>query len=84
MVKDYRHLSELVYKKGQSSYVFGKLRFFNVCSKMLHILHQSVLESTVFFAVKCWKSSIRECDSKKMSKPIKKTVFVLGTVLETP
>ena len=44
----------------------------NVCSKMLHRLHQSVLESTA----RCWCRSIRVNDSKRLSK-------LAGSVLET-
>ena len=45
---------------------------------MLHIFHQSVVESEISSAVSCWSSSIRVSDLKKLDKLIQKA----GSVLE--
>ena len=44
--------TEAVYKKGLSwLYFLRRLRSFNVCNRMLQVYYQSVVTSTIFFAV---------------------------------
>merc|ERR1712035_214296 len=70
-------------KKGQSRlYFLRKLRYFNVCSKMLHIFYKSVVESAISFAAICWGSGIRTRDLNRINKLIKKAGSVLGVALE--
>lgn len=49
-----------VYRRGMSClYSLRRLRSFGVCSKMLHILHQSVVVRTIFYAMVCWGADIK-------------------------
>lgn len=42
---DWKYNTEAIFKKGQSRlYFLRKLRSFNVCSRMLYIFYQSVVE----------------------------------------
>ncbi|TWW67277.1 hypothetical protein D4764_02G0003180 [Takifugu flavidus] len=46
--------TDAVYKKAMSRlYFLRRLRSFSVCSRMLHMFYQSVMASTIFFAVVC-------------------------------
>ena len=75
--------AEAVYKKGHGRLRFlGKLRSFNVCTKMSYIFCKSVVESAICCAAICWGSSVRASDSKKLSKLIKKAGSVLVTAPE--
>ena len=49
---------------------------------MLHIFCESVVDSTIFFAVICWSRSISASDPEKLNKLIKKAGSLLGTALE--
>lgn len=67
------------YIKEQSRLEFlMKLRFFKVCSKMMHVFYKSVMKSKrmVFFAAICWDTSIETDDSKT---PIQRAGSVLLT-----
>ncbi len=45
---------EAIYKMGLTQlYFLRKLRSFNVCNRMLHMFCQSVVVSTIFYAVVC-------------------------------
>ncbi|TWW79253.1 hypothetical protein D4764_10G0002830 [Takifugu flavidus] len=47
--------TDAVYKKAMSRlYFLRRLRSFSVCSRMLHMFYQSVMASTISFAVVCW------------------------------
>lgn len=71
--------TEAVYKKGMSRlYFLRKLRYFNMCSKMLEILYQSVVASALYFAVVCWGSSIGAGETNRLNKLIKKAGSVIG------
>ena len=79
---DWTDSPEAVYREGQRRlYFFRKLRSFNVCSKTLHLLYQSVAASAIIFAGICWGISIR-VDTKELNKLMKKAGSVLGTALE--
>lgn len=76
--------STAVYKKGCSRlYFLRKLRSFNVCSKMLEILYQCVIASTLFSSVVCWGSSITASDTGRLNKLIRKAGSVIGCRQET-
>ena len=48
---DWKCNTDAVYKKWKNRlYLLRKLKFFSVCSKMLHIFYKSVVESSVYFA----------------------------------
>ncbi len=73
-----------VYKKGCSRlYFLRKLRSFNVCSKMLEIFYQSVIASTLYSSVVCWRSSITASDTSRMNKLITKAGSIIGCRQET-
>ncbi|TWW71139.1 hypothetical protein D4764_17G0006220 [Takifugu flavidus] len=55
--------TDAVYKKAMSRlYFLRRLRFFSVCSRMLHMFYQSVMASTIFFAVVCRGAGIKAKD----------------------
>ena len=63
---------EAVYKKGLSRlYFLRRLRSFNVYTKMLQMLYQSVV------------ASIKVKDANRLNKLIKKAGFVVGSDLIT-
>ncbi|TWW80175.1 hypothetical protein D4764_10G0012050 [Takifugu flavidus] len=55
-----------------------RLRSFSVCSRMLHMFYQSVMASTIFFAVVCWGAGIKAKDANRLNKLIKKAGSVVG------
>ena len=58
--------TEAVYKKGQSRlYFLRRLLSFNI---MLKMFYQSVVASTIFFAVVCWDSRLWAADTNKISR----------------
>ena len=62
---DWRRNTDFAYEKRQSRlYFYRKLRLFSVCSKMLHIFYESVMERTILSAVICWWGS-SACDLMK-------------------
>ena len=66
--------TEAVYKKGLSwLYFLKRLRSFNLCNRMLQMFYQSVVVSTIFFAVL----------SNTLNKLIKKAGSVVGFKLVT-
>ncbi|XP_041950480.1 uncharacterized protein LOC121711184 [Alosa sapidissima] len=68
---DWKCNTEAVYRKEQSRlYFLRKLRYFNVCSRMLNMFYQSAVSSTIVFAAICWGTSIRANDTKKLNKLI--------------
>ena len=80
---DWAKNTETVYKKGQSRlYFLRRLRSFNVCNIMLKMFYQSVVASTILFAVVCWGSRLRAADTNKISRIIRKAGSVLGVQLD--
>ncbi|TWW55995.1 hypothetical protein D4764_09G0010450 [Takifugu flavidus] len=74
--------TDAVYKKAMSRlYFLRRLRSFSVCSRMLHMFYQSVMASTIFFAVVCWGAGIKAKDANKLNKLIKKAGCVVGCKL---
>ncbi|TWW67365.1 hypothetical protein D4764_02G0004060 [Takifugu flavidus] len=71
--------TDAVYKKAMGTFYFlRRLRSFSVCSRMLHMFCQSVMASTIFFAVVCWGASIKAKDANRLNKLIKKAGSVVG------
>ncbi|TWW77716.1 hypothetical protein D4764_12G0011060 [Takifugu flavidus] len=71
--------TDAVYKKAMSRlYFLRKLRSFSVCSRMLHVFYQSVMASTIFFAVVRWGAGIKAKDANRLNKLIKKAGSVVG------
>ncbi|TWW59308.1 hypothetical protein D4764_06G0008380 [Takifugu flavidus] len=71
--------TDAVYKKAMSRlYFLRRLRSFSVCSTMLHMFYQSVMASTIFFAVVCWGAGIKAKDANRLNKLIKKAGSVVG------
>ena len=61
------------YKKGLSQlYFMWRLTSFIVCNRMFQMFYQSVVASTVFFAVVSWGVCIKEKDATRLHKLIKK------------
>lgn len=59
--------TDTVYKKGLSQlYFLRRLRSFNVCSGMLHMFYQSVVVSTIVFAVVCWGLGTKVKDANRL------------------
>ena len=80
---DWRANIEAVYRKGKSRlYFLGRLRSFNVCTKMLAIFYQPVVRGAVFFAAVCWGGSIKGGDANKLNRLINKAGCVLGCSLD--
>ena len=76
--------TEATYKKGLSRlYSLRRLRSFNVCNRMLQMFYQSVVASTIFFAVVSWGVGIRTKDANRLNKLIKKAESVVGSQLVT-
>ena len=75
---------DVLYKKGQSRlYFLRRLSSFGVCRTLLNRFYQSVVASTILYAVVCWGGSIKEGDRKRLNRLIKKAGSVLGTTLDT-
>jgi len=56
---DWTDNTEALYRKGQSRLFFlRRLRSFDVCSRLLRMFYQSVVASTLFFAVACWGATL--------------------------
>ena len=73
-----------VYKKGLSRlYFLRRLRSYNVCNRMLQMFYESVVASTVFFAVVSWGAGIKAKDANRLNKGIKKAGSVVGSMLAT-
>ena len=69
---DWSTNTQAVYKKGLSRlYFLRRLRSFHVCNKMLQMFYQSVVASTIFFAVVSWGAGIKAKDANKLKKLIK-------------
>ena len=78
---DHKHA---VYKKGLSRlYFLRRLRSFNVCNRMLQMFYESVVASTVFFAVVSWGAGIKAKDTNRLNKGIKNAGSVVGSKLVT-
>lgn len=81
---DWKTNIKAVCKKGMSRlYFLRKLKSFNVCSKMLEILYQSVVASALNLTVVCWGSSIGADDNNRLNKLIKKAISVIGCKPDT-
>ncbi|KAK0148535.1 putative RNA-directed DNA polymerase from transposon BS [Merluccius polli] len=81
---DWYDNTEAIYKKGLSQlYFLRRLRSFNVCHRMLQMFYQSVVASTIFFAVVSWGAGIRTKDANRLNKLIKKAESVVGSQLVT-
>ena len=81
---DWYDNTEAIYKKGLSRlYFLRRLRSFNVCNRMLQMFYQSVVASTIFFAVVSWGAGIRTKDANRLNKLIKKAKSVVGSQLVT-
>lgn len=51
---------EALYRTGQIQlYFLWRLKSFNVCSKMLNMFYQSVIASSLFYAVVCWGTGMK-------------------------
>jgi len=74
---------DAVYRKGQSCLVFLKrLRSFNVCSDMLCMFYNTVIENALFYAVVCWGSSTTDKHSRRLDKLVKMASSVIGSELD--
>ncbi|TWW52968.1 hypothetical protein D4764_0216870 [Takifugu flavidus] len=74
--------TDAVYKAMSRLCFLRRLRSFSVCSRMLHMFYQSVMASTIFFAVVCWGAGIKAKDANRLNKLIKKAGSVVGCRLD--
>ena len=73
-----------LYRTGQSRvYFLRRLASFNICRKLLHLFHQSVVASVLLYAVVCWGSSTRKKDSLRMDKVVRRASSVVGIEQES-
>ena len=76
--------TEAVYKKGlRRLYFLRRLRSFNICNQMLQMFYESVVVSTIFFAVVSWGAGIKAKDTNRVNKLIKKAGSVVGSQFVT-
>ncbi|XP_029924017.1 olfactory receptor 52K2-like [Myripristis murdjan] len=59
------------------------IKSFNVCNRMLNMFYQTVVASTLFFAVVCWGVGLRRREANKLNKLVKKAQSVVGVKLST-
>lgn len=91
MVEDYKYLgnnrlswktnTEVVYKKRMSKLHF-LWRPFNICSRILEIIYQSVVASTQYSVV-CYGSSVGTCSTNRLNKLTKAASSVIGCKPDT-
>ncbi|KAI3359517.1 hypothetical protein L3Q82_013909 [Scortum barcoo] len=60
-----------------------RLRFFNICSKLLQMFYQSVVASVLFYTVVCWGGSISKKDTSRLDKLIRRAGSVVGMKLDS-
>ncbi|KAI3352485.1 hypothetical protein L3Q82_005441 [Scortum barcoo] len=62
------YTSDFQYRKGQSRlYFLRRLASFNICKKLLQIFYQSVVASTLLYAVVCW-GGLKKKDAARLDK----------------
>ena len=81
---DWKDNTDAVYKKCQSRlYLLRRLRSFNVCSRLLVMFYQSVVDSVLFYAVVCWGGGIKAGELNRLKKITKKASSVVGLRVES-
>lgn len=75
------HNTVEVYKKGVYS-TFWKLRYFNLCNRMLYMFYQSVVAGTIFFTSFFFNAGTAG-DTSRLNKLIRKAGLVIGTNLDS-
>ena len=72
-----------IHTKGQIRLFFlRRLRFFNICRKMLRMFYESVVASAIFFAVTCCGSGLKVTDNNRLNKLIRRAADVVGEELD--
>ncbi|XP_077578764.1 uncharacterized protein LOC144200462 [Stigmatopora nigra] len=75
---------DALYRRGQSRlYLLRSLRSFGVCRSLLRTFYDTVVASTVFYAVVCWGSGSTERDRNRLNKLIRRASSVLGCPLDS-
>ncbi|XP_077475191.1 battenin isoform X3 [Stigmatopora argus] len=70
---------DALYKRGQSRlYLLRSLRSFRVCRTLLRTFYNTVVASTVFYAVLCWGCGSTERDRNRLNKLVRRASSVLG------
>lgn len=67
---DWAKNTQALYRKSQSRLYFLR-RSFNICRTMLRMFYESVVASSVLFAVACWGSGLRVADANRLNKLIR-------------
>lgn len=81
---DWAKNTQALYRKGQSRlYFLRRLRSFNICRTMLRMFYESVVASSIMFAVACWGSGMRVADANRLNKLIRKASNVVGVELDS-
>ena len=80
---DWSANTEALYQKGQRRLCFLRRRQpFNVCSKLLWMIYQSVVAGVLFYAVVCWGGSTKKRDAGQLERLVRKAGSVVGAELE--
>ena len=58
-------------------YFLWRLRGIHVCTRMLQVFHQSVVNSAISYTAMCWGWMVRVRDANKLSKVVRKAGSVL-------
>jgi len=73
---------DTVHRKGQSRLFFLRwLRSFIVCSDMMCIFYQTVIESALFYVVVCWGSGFTVKNCRRLDKLVKMASSVIDREL---
>ena len=81
---DWKDNTEALYRKSQSRLLLlRRLRFFDVCGRLLKIFYQSVVASTLFFSGACWGGGIKAGESNRFNKLVRKASSGDGQELDS-
>lgn len=64
-------------------YFLRRLRSHRVFRTMLNMFYQSVVASSLYFAVACWDCSVKMADSNRVTKQLKWAGLIMGVNLDT-
>ncbi|XP_051789625.1 uncharacterized protein LOC127529603 [Erpetoichthys calabaricus] len=81
---DWTDNTDSLCKRGQSRlYFLRRLASFNICNKMLQMFYQTVVVSALFYAVVCWRGSIKKRDTSRLDKLVRKAGSIVGMELDS-
>lgn len=65
-----KNIDHLYRKSPSRLYFLRRLHLFNICSKFLQMLYQSVVTSILFYAMVCWGSSTMKRDATRLNNQL--------------